>query len=353
MRPDPEFTLIIDNQSFVGWLDLEVSRSIERMGGQFRVEMTDNRPAAFLAGVVVPGLPVIARIDGQTVLSGHIDTVESEFDGTSTRTTITGRDKTGDLVDCAAAVDGPFEFNDQTLEQAVKKILSPFGIPLRIAVSTGAAFKRLAIQPGETAYEFIDRACRYRGLLPVADGVGGLAIVKPGGSRASGRLVYGQNILKGRTVRDFRERFSLYAVKGQAEAQDLETADDTAGPEGRSSDPLITRYRPKLVIAENQGYDLTMAQRAEWERKVARARSQTAAYDVQGWYADGAEALWKPDSIVRVADADRGLDRDMLITGVTFRRSAAGTVTSLDLAVPEAFDLPAEKEPDTDVWGTL
>lgn len=106
-------------------------------------------------------------------------------------------------------------------------------------------------------------------------------------------------------------------------------------------------------MAENQGFDLTLQARAEWEARFARARSSRARYVVQGWTGPGG-ALWQTNTIVRVEDALRGLRRDMLIAGVTFSRSAdRGTVTTLDLVLPEAFDLPAlrEEEDESDPWG--
>jgi prophage tail gpP-like protein len=298
---------------------------------------------------ISPGQECEVSIGDQPILKGYIDVLNTGYDSSSTRITVSGRDATGDLIDCAAAVDGPFEFNNIKLEKFVEKILKPFNISLTVLADTGAPFKRIAIQPGETAYELIDRVCRFRAVLPISDGVGGMLIIKPGGLRSEGFLERGKNILSGDFTVDWKDRFALYVVKGQSEANAETSSAEAATGEGRATDALVGRYRPTVITGENQGYNMTLSQRAEWQAQFARARSVKVSYDVQGWYAKKeSSSLWLPNSIVPLKDPVFGFSRDMLITTVSFRRSNQGTFTSLELCLPEAFDLPAEIEADSD-----
>lgn len=352
MLNDPAYALIIDGNRWEIWKGISISRSIERMGGSFSVTLAKKPEEGFLSSAMRIGLSVQVEIDGTTVLDGYIDDVEHDYDKSTADISVSGRDKTGDLIDCAATVDGPFEFNNQKLEKVIEKVLKPFGIPLIVNVDTGTPFSRLAIQPGETAHAFIDRICRYRAVLPVSNGIGGLVLVKPSDEKSPGRLVYGDNILKGRVATRGAERFSLYVLKGQAEGFDESTGDEVSAGEGRATDELVTRYRPTVITAESQGFSQTLQERAEWQRDVSRARGNTATYDVQGWYADPMEkTLWKPNTLVHVQDPARTLKREMLITSMTFNRSSAGTFTTLELAVPEAYQLVAEVEPESSGTG--
>lgn len=347
MPDDLDLTVTIAGIPWRGWTGFSLSRSIERMGAQARVELTD-RPDAPLPGLgLVPGAHATLAIGERVVLDGFIDSTDHRFDAGGSATSIALRDRTGDLVDCAASVDGPFEFAAARLDQILGGMLSPFGIPLRFTHSAGAPFSRLSIQPGETAYEFIERACRYRALLAFSDGTGGLVVTRPGAERAAGSLVCGANILGGTVARDHRQRYSLYVVKGQAEALDDSTASETAQPEGRATDPLVGRWRPTVLMGESQGFDRTLQERAQWEARFARARSARASYKVQGWHGAPGGGLWVPNTLVRVDDRLRGLARDMLVAGVTYERSAYGAFTTLDLVLPEAFDLPAVREPQS------
>ncbi len=352
MQIDPVYTLIIDGKTWNTWDSISYSRSIERMGGSFQVTLAQKPEAGFLSSAMRIGLPVQIEIDGETVLDGYIDDVDHSYDDRTASISVVGRDKTGDLIDCAATVDGPFEFNNRKLEKVIEQIIKPFGIDLIVDVDTGKPFSRLAIQPGETAHAFIDRICRFRAVLPVSNGIGGLVLVKPSDEKSPGRLVYGQNILKGRVQTKGAERFSLYVLKGQAEGHDESTAGEVSGGEGRATDERVTRYRPTVITAESQGFTQTLQERAEWQRNVSRARGNTATYDVVGWYADAeTKTLWKPNTLVWVEDAARSINREMLITSMTLQRSNQGTFTTLELAIPEAYELVAEVQPPEDAGG--
>lgn len=56
--------------------------------------------------------------------------------------TISGRDKTADLIDCSALAEGPAELKGGKLGTAAAKIADPFGLKVRTEVETDAAFGR-------------------------------------------------------------------------------------------------------------------------------------------------------------------------------------------------------------------
>ena len=347
--PEPTYAVIINGTRWTVWKSISVSRSIERMGGSFSVDLASAPDRGFLSSALHTNLPVQVEIDGAVVLDGFLDTVNHSYTERSADIMVGGRDRTGDLIDCAATVDGPFEFNNQKLEKVIEAVLKPYGIPLFVDVDTGAAFRRLAIQPGETAFAFIDRICRYRAVLAVSNGIGGLVLVKPSSERSPGQLVYGQNIKRGSVTQDSKGRFSLYVLKGQSEGYDETTGEEVSAGEGRAKDDLVPRYRPTVITAESQADNQSLQGRAEHQRNTARARGNTATYEVKGWYADPQNrTLWKPNTVVKVVDPWRAMNRDMLIVSQTFSRSESGTATTLELAPPEAYELLAEVEPQED-----
>lgn len=348
-----DFALSVNGTKHIGWTDITIRRSIEQMSGSFDVGLTLLPNDSFVSNQIMPGSETEVLVNDAPVLTGYIDVLGSQYDKSQASLSISGRDRVSDLIDCASTVDGPFEYIGQRLNQILDGILKPYNIPVRFDVDTGAAFKRIAIQPGETSFELIERLCRYRSLLPISDGLGGLVITKPGREKSKGKLVYGDNILSGNITLDNTNRFSLVVIKGQEEGSDDNNSDDVAGGEGRAVDSLITRYRPKVMVGDNPDSQLGIAELAKWHVSMNRARSITASYKVQGWTTDGEDDLWKINTIVPVLDPIRGLFRDMLIKDVSLDRSGAGTTTTLGLVLPESFDLPAEFEPDEDVLGGL
>ncbi|MDX2094367.1 MAG: hypothetical protein SFW64_00245 [Alphaproteobacteria bacterium] len=352
----PSFGLRLGGDLYTGWTEVSVTRDLTRMSGDFSLQLS-RKTSDGQTPQVEPGRAVIVEINDTPVLKGWIDVKAVAYDKSRIDLTISGRDKIGDLIDCAATVDGPFEYNNMPLDTVVARICKPYAIEIKNDLKKTPTVKRLAIQPGESAFDFIERACRAYGVMPVSDGIGGLVLTTPASERSIGALVYGQNILSADINIDATERHSLYVVKGQGEAVDADNTDSRhiAGGEGRVSDSEVTRYRPKVLVGENQGYSGTLTDRAIWERKVDRARGMRASYMVQGWFADGS-SLWKSNTLVQVTDPVADINRDLLITGMTFARGAQGTTTRLECAMPEAFDIDtkaAAKSGGKDGTGTL
>jgi prophage tail gpP-like protein len=72
------------------------------------------------------------------------------------------------------------------------------------------------LNPGESCFELIDRACRQVGLLPVSDGIGGFLLDAGGQRRGDGvsdaREV---NVLKQHGRYDASKRYAKYIVLAQ------------------------------------------------------------------------------------------------------------------------------------------
>ena len=75
----------------------------------------------------------------------------------------------------------------------------------------------------------------------------------------------------------------------------------------------------------------------------AGRKAMTVTYVVQGWRQSNGQ-LWRHNMITRVIDPIIGLDRDMLISRITYTLSEQGTITKLELGPPESFE-PEPKDP--------
>ena len=97
---------------------------------------------------------------------------------------------------------------------------------------------------------------------------------------------------------------------------------------GNAVDPGITRYRPKVIIAEAQADDDNAAKRADWELRRRIGRSVKAQITLNGWRQDNDE-LWATNLMVYVQIPWLGLDREMLTGQVQFTFDENG-----EIAVP-------------------
>jgi prophage tail gpP-like protein len=255
---------------------------------------------------------------------------------------IEGRDRAGDLVDCSAIYKGG-QWRDASLTQIASDLAAPFGIPVIAATDVGDSFPSFAIQDGETVFEAIARAAALRGVLAISDKEGGIVLARAGQSRHAFGLQRPGNMLGGEADYSDDERFSDYIVKGQRRGTD----DDEGAPEGPSSpvgqaqDSGVKRYRPLIIMAEDQVDGVDATRRAEWERNVRAGRSDRINVRVRGWREQGDKGdLWEPNRVVHINDTEwLWINADLLIADVNYLRGRMGTITEIGLMPALAFDL--------------
>ncbi len=339
--------LLIGGRRYGGWTDVTVVRSMEAGSGQFEI--------AYTAGIspgrseIKAGERCVVELAGQPVITGWVDRASRAWAATGHSLSVSGRDASGDLVDCTA-VHAPAEWRGLKLEDLAAILAAPFGVAVTVDVETGARFPAFRLEHGETAWEAIERACRLRACLAMPSGDGGLTITRAGESGAASGLLTGGaagNVLSWSLDDDHADRYSLYRVLAQRPGSDDEAPADYCHVRGEARDSGITRYRPLMIPAEDVADQPAAAGRAEWEAAIRRARGLRARASVVGWM-DGAGALWRPNTRVRAGDPWGG-DREWIIATVRYTLSDGGTITEMELADPDAY-LP---DPSAGPWPAI
>jgi prophage tail gpP-like protein len=371
-------------------ISAEIVRDLEEISGGFQIECLDlarmqaARPAWWKASVarapIQPGERVVIALDGEVVLVGWLDRVEVNYGPDKVSMLLSGRDVTGDLVDCAAAPNGPAEYSNLTLTELCARICAPFGISVTADVDVGGTFPKFGIEPAETAMSAIEKACRQRAVLAVSDGVGGLLLTRGGRGKAPAPLVFGENVQTMDATFDHAERYAEYICKGQGGPASARPAMDrianplvvpapgsrpaptsSAGSRprvvmtGRATDPAVTRYRPTVLMAKTQSGGASVQEQADWKMRTARAKSESLRMTLPDWRAgepmgmtqDGEltgekPRLWRINERALVDDPLSQASAELLIAGVTWRYSKEGAKTELRLCGCDAFDVLAE-----------
>ena len=334
-----EAALAIDGRLLAGWTSVSVTVSLEQLSPTLSLVMSERSPGEASPRVVRPGQSAAMTLDGETVLTGHVDAVIPSYDALSHVIEVRGRDATGDLVDCSSASQ-PGEWKDADLSEIATALCAPFGIGVRVGVmaSVGDVFRRFRIEEGETVFETIERGCRLRSLVPIADGAGGLVLARPVRDRASVRLERGVNILSAQGRIDWTGRYSAYTVLGQQPGDDFLTPGGAAHVRAVASDTGVRRHRPLTIVAEQGLTETEAKERAIWEADIRAARARRASITVQGWRERGDSGpLWRPGRLVTVVDDWLGLDRALLISTATYTKTSGGSTTVLSLLPEEAF----------------
>ncbi|WP_448660294.1 phage baseplate assembly protein [Sphingomonas sp. CJ99] len=336
--------LAIGGRLFGGWTSVSITRSIAQITGTFSLTVAQKAAAVDAVFPIDAGAACQVRIGDEVVIDGHVDRVDPSGSPTANEAQVTGRDRTADLADCSA-VHRPGSWSNSRIEQIAAELAQPFGIEVRAEASTGAPIRAFALQQGETVQAAIERLLRFRGLLMVAD-QGGLAIVEPSSAAPIATLAYGEQIESWSAFHSQAERYSDYLVKGQARGSDDRNGRTVSQLKGEARDPAVRRYRPLLLIAEDQSDPATIAARARFEAGVRAGRGAGCQVTVPGWRPRVGEPLWRPNTRVRLRHAPAKFpDALMLIESVTFEKGANGTVAQLALVPPEAWTQLAEGEP--------
>ncbi|MFC3716799.1 phage baseplate assembly protein [Luteimonas soli] len=331
-----DLQLIVAGRAHAGWNRIRVHRGLEEIAGTFDLGVAERWSAT------VPPLEVRAqdacavRVDGQTLITGHIDRAAISYDAHNHGNTVSGRDATGDLVDCAAE-HGKGEWRNASIAQIARDLCKPFGIQVSVAGDVGAPFDRYAIEPGETAFDCIERAARQRGVRLLSDGRGGLVVGVTPAAQAGVSLVEGENLLSCEVANDASQRFSKYRVIGQRSGDDDTNGASAAQIKATADDAGVVRYRPQVVLVEDQGDIASFQKRARWEASVRAARALTATVRVQGW--SNGSGLWAPNQLVRLAAPTARIDRELLVRDVDLVVDQSGTFAELVLTPPDAYTL--------------
>ncbi|OYV32829.1 MAG: hypothetical protein B7Z80_25795 [Rhodospirillales bacterium 20-64-7] len=370
-------TLSVAGKALTRFSAISTCRNLRDIAGSFTVQYRDagREAQSFNPDIdTTPGFAIVKAgqactlaLDGTVVLTGWIDEVDATWEGDALTCSITGRDKTGDLVDCAAAPNGPVEYRNMNVLQIAQAICKPFGINVRADVDIGGTFPVFGIEVDELALSAIEKAARQQALLVLSDGIGGLLLTRGGITRGPAALTRPGNILGGGLKSSFAQRFSDYYVKGQTNktvtrqtqvAVIVDATDPRSGltfpvnttsantttesvstlMTGHAIDPQITRYRPTVRQVKTQSGAATVQQQADWSLRVAKGMGETLNYKVLDWRAGPDNALWLPNQLVRVTDPFADIDKDMLISGITYNFDGNSESTTLELAGRTAFD---------------
>jgi prophage tail gpP-like protein len=330
----------VNGQDYAGWKSARVTRGIESVAGGFSMSVMDRWGGQRQDWPIAEGDECTVLIAGQVVVTGYVDTREQSFDSSQHGVEVAGRDRTGELVDCSVILRS-WEFRSTPVLTLCERIAKPFGIP--VALQPGLDLPpppaKLSVDPGDTAFEVIERACRASALLAVSDGKGGLLLMRPGTNRAQTALVEGQNIKSASRRDDVTGRYRKVVVRGQTNGTDSLFGGSAAAIEANAED-LNVKRSPRVLLVRPEG-NVTVAhakKRAQWETAVRAARALSLSVTVQGWtQADG--TLWPVNALVRLRSPTLALDEDFLVTEASYSLDdASGTTTTMTLRPQGAYE---------------
>lgn len=354
---NPVVELYVSDKIYSGWTDVRIKRSIEEMSGSFTLSLTSKQNVA--DADISAGAACYVEINGIRVITGYIDDVVINITDSEHTISVTGRDKTADLIDCAA-IHASGRWRGSSLKKIAEDLCKPFGIDVVWNVNDSKAsesFKWMQIEPSETVFEILARAARQRGILMTSDTYGNLVFTSAGSDVIS-TLTLGENIKEINITRSWRERFSLYRVIGDSAGGaifgETQTAVQSTAVFANVTDEKITRYRPTIIMSDDNLNKSNAKVRADWERRRATAHSQPISVVVQGWFYDDMN-IWLPNNQISLnTELYNYRNEELLIIEAEFGiGNDDGITTKLLLMQRSGFLAPAEPDPlyrDNRIW---
>ena len=393
----PPFALLVDGTEYAGWQALRVTRGLTRATSDFDLTVSERWSvgSSGSAWQILPGSKCEIRYHDETLLTGWVDAYRPSYDASQHTVRLAGRSKTCDFVDCSVLVDGG-QFLGMTVGDIAKQLAKPFDLEVNV-IDDGKPEAEVQVQQGETCFALIERLSRLQALLVTDDASGRLVLTRAGSGRASTQLRHGQNILSASSDLDDSKRYSECLVKAQRPGNDNKSQDDApthdpwpgwneaaaaaarlatsrieaiANPgerhrarraavrdgttpkrgnpstltqiSGAAKDPEIKRYRPLVIVAEAQSDDAMAQTRADWEMRRRKGEGTKATVVVNGFRQQGGK-LWAPNMMVQVEAPWLALNRELIISEVTYSYDESGEKTTLTMTLPDAF-LPDPKE---------
>ena len=339
--------LIIGGQSYQDWLNVSVSRGIERLPSTFQVTCSKTPGTVF---PIKKGMTCKVKINGTPLVNGYVMDVTFSYAQGATSVTIAGMSKAGKIMSCDIDVASNMVSGSSAIEVA-ETLVAELGLTV---VNTSRAdfppIGNLAVNAGETYFAVLDRICTYSGVLLMDSTLGHLLICDVGTVKQSDTLKEGVNVLTSNATYSIGDRHTSVKVLWQSQ-NNIVTALDANGnvvPDsnvhGMARDPHyqeLPGYWPKVVISSTTNGSVDLGQRtAQYLANRAWGRSQAITVTVPTWI-DSSGNHWSPNWLVDVDLPECEAQGTFLITDVTYIRGASGqgTSTQLVLMPPEAFSI--------------
>ncbi len=349
-------TLRVNGKNYGGWTSVQIGRSLDAIADTFDLGISTAISSQFAEDFdIVDGDQCELIYDGETLISGYVDTVDANYNASAFSVTVNGRSRTGDLVDCSA-IHKPWR--NTSMLKIAEELCAPFGIAVSNALGEEPPKESyFKLSNGETVFDALDRLARTYAVRVRSYPDGSVYFTRTGAERYPDIVIApGLNVVSGGFVKSMEERYSQYIFRAQYAADDETYGAAASAAKYELSDEGVDRYRPLLVHSDTQprnaagrftkGKKLTPLESAAlWERNTRAGRARKLKYEVadpedmaRSWQTSKG-ILWEPNIVVSVRDPMLGVEGEFLITDVTLTLGAGGTRTALSLTHPSAYDI--------------
>lgn len=343
--------LEVNGVQYDNFVSASCNLNLDALSNSFNFEaaVTDGRALPFKGGEECK-----IYVDDEPVLTGYIEIVQVNYSSDEHTVTISGRDKTADIVDSTLNQLSDIRGQNLTLKSLIEIVIGDLGLNLSVVDEvnpepfTGAE-DIASPEPGENAFEFIEKYARKRHVLLTSNANGNIVITSNQGVMADGAIqnIIGatdNNVIKSTFTFDISERFNIYKMVSNLNPTALNLAGDVdlasvASQGGGVSDNNIRQGRQLILSSEASYSNAQCEERAKWEADVRRARGLEYSVDVDRFRVGGDSGdLWQLNRLYQIVDDFVGKIEPMLCNRIEFSFSVeTGSRTSLQFVGEKAY----------------
>ena len=338
---DQAVTMFLEDSqtAFHGWESLVISKSIESVAHGIQFSLPRGQGDLRL----IENAKTRIFVNQEPVVAGRIEKIDIDVASNQRNLKVKGRSFAGDIVDSSALGS---EFRNIEFVDFARKLLSPFGIKIFLSV-VPKKIDKIAVKPGESVFDVLDRAARLQGFFWVSTREGNLRLTRASVARGDTAIEENVNMLSGSLSIDTTQRHNRYIVKGQSSGTSQFFGPNASQPQGESRDSQITRHRPLIVLAEGNVNSSSARTRAQWEASTRLAKAYRLNVTVRGWQQKSGN-LWDINQVLPIKSETLLVDGDFLVVSVeNIRNNSQGTISRLELVRPDAYKTQPVIEPQS------
>jgi len=322
----------VDDLIFVGWTDVQITRNMNQATSTFSVKTTEHPENT---ANLVSGSKCEISYEGQTILTGIVDSINLAYDDKSHTLSVSGRSLTKDLVDCS--VLPPFQFSNMSVGRLVTALATYYNVAV---IDQSGDLSRIAnfqtAASGESCFVAIERAAELKALRITDDPQGNLVLTQTGTIKSKNTIDPNVRILSADMSLDESRRYSKITIKGQSKPTDDWHGTRASTISASAYDENVIRHRELIIKASNDVSQEDAQKLAEWEIASRASNAMQLTYTLQGWTGSAGE-LWYENQLVSVDDPVLGIQTEYLITQVDYAFSKSGSKVKLELADPDTY----------------
>ncbi|MBR0871205.1 hypothetical protein JQ633_12610 [Bradyrhizobium tropiciagri] len=324
-------TISVGGMTYSAFEEITVTAAFNAAARTFSFTVAAELGASETNAVFKVGTEVSIRANGDLLLTGYVDDREPYFNAKNAYIEVSGRSKSADLVDCSAEHEtGQFENKDPL--QIAQEVSSEYE-PKWESDQQLEKVEQYQLTPGESCFRCVEKLTRQQGKTITGTPEGNAKITKAGQER-NGALIEGQNMLVGRGHHSGSNRHSKIVVRGQ---RPFGHGDENLEIEEQEQDSSVKRHRTIIIVQDEDTTKDRAKKRARNRKNRAAGNSTKATISVQGFHDEGGK-LWTPGALSWTESPFLDIAQDMLIESVSYRQSEAGSIASLSLVDPQAYD---------------